>query len=349
MFFYVVAGVTMGLGLYCVITRGRARSSRRTRPSLLFTVMYWLYSKTHVGYWYHRHLLTKAREKYPDGHSVTSAVTFGGLYLKIQPVAIVSDNYSYVVMNTKRRIAVVVDPSDPEAVQAYVKQEGIQLAAVLTTHKHWDHSGGNHALKRMFPGLPIYGSATDGVPGLTNPVLDGDMIQVGGLEFHVMSTPGHTVGHVVYQLDGAPFQAPDSLFTGDLLFIGGCGRTFEGDAATMLKSLEKVSSQSDNTIIWPGHEYTLENLLYGETIDGDNENIREKLRWTKDRRKARMATCPSTVGDEKQHNVFLRTRDPAVAEAVGMATRRLTGVTEEFQASVLAALRERKDKFKVST
>ncbi|KAI8478227.1 hypothetical protein Bbelb_440390 [Branchiostoma belcheri] len=347
MFFYAVAGVTLGLGLYCVISMGRAKSPRRSRPSLFFTVMYWLYTKTPVGYWYHHHLLTKAREKHPDGHSVTSAVIFRDL--KVQPVAIVSDNYSYVVMNTKTRTAVVVDPSDPEAVQACLKQEGVQLAAVLTTHKHWDHSGGNHTLKRMFPGLPIYGSATDGVPALTNPVQDGDVVQVGGLEFHVLSTPGHTVGHVVYRLDGAPFQAPDSIFTGDLLFIGGCGRTFEGDAATMLKSLEKVSSQPDNTIIWPGHEYTLENLLYGETIDGDNENIREKLRWTKERRKAKMATCPSTVGDEKQHNVFLRTRDLAVAEAVGMETRGLTGVTEEFQASVLAALRERKDKFKIST
>jgi len=138
---------------------------RRTKNywlKLLFPVGYFLYTRTRLGYRFHLYQLGKRR---PLPHSITQPISLPGV--TVVPIPILDDNYAYLVIDTVSNMAVVVDPSDAEAVKRSVLERNVNLKAVLTTHKHWDHAGGNEALKRDFPGLAVYGGAKDNVPGAT--------------------------------------------------------------------------------------------------------------------------------------------------------------------------------------
>ncbi|XP_062435443.1 probable hydrolase PNKD isoform X5 [Rhea pennata] len=200
----------------------RLAPAQRRRPAPLHPpVVYSLYAHTRLGYLFYKRQVKKARERYPHGHSVSRPVGFGAV--KILPIPVLSNNYSYLVIDTGSGRAAVVDPSDPLAVQAAIEEEGVLLEAILCTHKHWDHSGGNAALCQQHGSCKVYGSALDAVPELTNPLTDKERVSVGRLSFEALATPGHTAGHVAYVLDAAPFGGPPCLFSGDLLFLAGCG------------------------------------------------------------------------------------------------------------------------------
>lgn len=315
--------------------------------SCLFRIGYFFYTRTKVGYYYHQRDIAKAREKYPDGqtHSVVQPKQYNDL--KILPFPILLDNYSYIVTDDKTNTTIVVDPGDAEPVYNYLKQENIIPQAVLVTHKHWDHSGGNAAMKGYFPGIKIYGGANDNVPNVTNTVNDGETLEFGNLKFSVQVTPGHTVGHVVYLLDGSPFGTQDSLFSGDHLFLSGCGRMFEGSAATMLKSLDNVSEVDKNTLVWPGHEYADDNLDFACHIDPDNADAKNKFLWVKDQRNKRLCTCPSTMEEELAYNPFLRTKQESVLKSLGMVnTETFQTPDDRSRSQALAEIRHQKDHYK---
>ncbi|KXJ25892.1 probable hydrolase PNKD [Exaiptasia diaphana] len=312
--------------------------------SLFFRIAYTLYAKTQLGYYYHLHQLEKYKSTHDQPHSIVASWSYGGV--KVLPIPIASDNYSYLIIDSEENQAVVVDPSDPNAVKEIIASEQVQLKAILTTHKHWDHSGGNSVLQTDFPGIPIYGSAIDDVPCLTHPVKPNDILKFGRLSFTAVFTPGHTIGHTVYILSGEPFGAPDCLFSGDLLFLGGCGRIFEGEASEMLESLNSVAVLKDSTLLWPGHEYAAKNLLFALTIEPDNPYVRNKLDWVIDRRANKNSTCPSTIGEEKLYNPFLRTHVHDVMSAVGVDILPDEQNANLRAVAVLVALRERKDNFK---
>ncbi|XP_078725469.1 putative thioesterase PNKD isoform X2 [Lampetra fluviatilis] len=320
--------------------------ARAERP-LLFTLAYTLYTKTKLGYVYHKRQLKQAREHFPGGHSTVKPVIYHGLM--ISPVPIMTDNYGYMVTDLESRTAVVLDASDPQAIEVCIEQEGVTLEAILATHKH---CGGNQVLKKIYK-CPVYGCPHDNIPGLTNgincmdcsPVADGEELRFGRLCFRARFTPGHTVGHMVYVLDGQPFGAPDCLFSGDLLFLAGCGRMFEGTPETMLSSLDIVSSLADSTLLFPGHECALDNLSFAVEMEPDNPAILLKLDWVAQQRREKLSTCPSSIGEEKQYNPFLRTRSTALQAVLGLVQ---PAGTEEsaFHAHVLEDLRHRKDSFK---
>ncbi|XP_030344345.1 probable hydrolase PNKD isoform X2 [Strigops habroptila] len=188
---------------------------------LLFRVGYSLYTRTRLGYLFYQRQVRKARERYPHGHSVSQPCCFPGV--KILPIPVLSNNYSYLVIDTSSGRAAAIDPSDPLAVQAAIEKEGVTLEAIFCTHKHWDHSGGNAELCQQHSSCKVYGSALDSIPDLTSPLTDREKVSVGCLTFQALATPGHTVGHMVYVLDGEPFGGPPCLFSGDLLFLSGCG------------------------------------------------------------------------------------------------------------------------------
>ncbi|XP_030638371.1 putative hydrolase PNKD [Chanos chanos] len=319
------------------------RLMARTEKSL-FKIAYALYTRTKLGYMFHKRQMRKARERYPTGHSKTQSTSLNGI--KIIPVPILSDNYSYVVIDTASNLAVVVDPADPQAVQACLEEEGVTLEAILCTHKHWDHSGGNQALRRVYSSCQIYGNAIDNIPGLTRPVSDKDTINVGTrLHFRAFYTPGHTVGHMIYLLDGQPFGSPSSLFSGDLVFLCGCGRMFEGSATTMLSSLDTVGSLNDDTLLWPGHEYAEDNLMFAVEVEPGNVAREQKLQWVLQQRDQRLCTSPSTLGEEKQYNPFLRSHAQELHRALGLQQSQDEDWTA-YRARVLEALRKRKDIYK---
>ncbi|XP_042562178.1 probable hydrolase PNKD [Clupea harengus] len=316
--------------------------ARSEKP--LFWIAYSLYTKTKLGYMFYKRQMRKAREQYPTGHSRTQPTIMNGV--KIIPIPVLSDNYSYLIVDTSSNVAVVVDPADPQAVQACLKEEEVTLEAILCTHKHWDHSGGNKGLTRLHAGCRVYGNAMDNIPGLTHPLSDKDTIDIGTcLRFRAFFTPGHTVGHMIYLLDGRTFGSPSSLFSGDLVFLSGCGRMFEGTAVTMLSSLDTVNSLNDETLLWPGHEYAEDNLLFAAELEPTNTTREQKLQWVLQQRGQRLCTSPSTLGEEKEYNPFLRTHALELQRALGLQQNQDEDWTA-YRARVLEELRRRKDIYK---
>ncbi|XP_074551816.1 putative hydrolase PNKD isoform X2 [Halichoeres trimaculatus] len=306
----------------------------------IFRIAYTLYTRTRLGYMYYQRQMKKAREHYPSGHSISQPLDFNGL--KIIPISVLSDNYSYLVIDTVSGVAAVVDPADPQQVQAVLEDEKVILEAILCTHKHWDHSGGNKGLKRLYNSCKVYGNAADNIPGLTHPLSHKDSVTVGCMHFSALFTPGHTVGHMIYLLDGQAVGAPASLFSGDLVFLSGCGRMFEGNPSTMLSSLDLVASLSDDTLLWPGHEYAVDNLLFAAEVEPCNTAREKKYEWVLQQRSRKLCTSPSTIGEERQYNPFLRSHSAELHLALGLHQLKDEDWTQ-FRARVLEELRKQKD------
>ncbi|XP_068185419.1 probable hydrolase PNKD [Antennarius striatus] len=314
--------------------------ARTEKP--LFRIAYTLYTRTSLGYIYYKRQMRKARERFPAGHSTSQPMEVNGI--KIIPISVLSDNYSYLIIDTASSIAVVVDPADPEKVQAVLREEGVTLEAILCTHKHWDHSGGNKELRRFHSSCRVYGSAVDNIPGLTHPLSHMDSVTFGRIHFKALFTPGHTVGHMIYLLDGPSIGGPSSLFSGDLVFLSGCGRMFEGSATTMLSSLDMVASLSDDTLLWPGHEYAEDNLLFAAQVEPRNTTRGDKYQWVLQQRGQKLCTSPSTIGEERQYNPFLRSHSTELHQSLGIQQYQDEDWTQ-FRARVLEELRKRKDLF----
>ena len=227
--------------------------------------------------------------------------------MAIVTVPQLSDNYAYLVIDDGSKDCAVVDCAEADKVIAAAKSHGAKLVAVLTTHWHGDHSGGNHDIASKVPAIKIYGASAEGgkIPALTDPVADGDKVKIGALEARVIGIPAHTNGHVAYY-----FPTLGAVFTGDTMFVGGCGRVFEGRAATMVASLSKLAALPDSTQVYCGHEYTEKNLRFALTLEPGNEALKKKHEWSLKTRAENKFTVPSTIGDEKKTNPFLRTDSP---------------------------------------
>ncbi len=259
--------------------------------------------------------------------------------MEIVPVPMLSDNYGYLVCCPRTGEAAIVDPSEGEAVAGQVTNLGLRLTAILATHHHWDHTGGNAVLLARFPHLRVYGHRHDHTlqrtPGLNRPVEEGDTIEVGTLRARVLSIPGHTLGAVAYLFEGA-------VFTGDTLFVAGCGRLFEGTPAQMYASLnEKLAALPDETRVYCGHEYTEQNLRFAREVEPENEEIVRALEEARARRAQGVPTVPSTIGREKRINPFLRVTAPTLVARL----KALDPTLPETPVALFARLREMKDRF----
>lgn len=236
--------------------------------------------------------------------------------MRVEPVPLFSDNYAYLLFDEAHpEVVAAVDPADADTFLSFAscKFGGARPTHVLTTHKHWDHAGGNRDMARAVPGLVVYGSAYEDIPACTQAVREGDEFAIGAsnLRARVLFTPCHTRGHILYYVrdSAAPDDAPGVLFSGDTLFVGGCGRFFEGDGAQMYEAMGKIAALPRNTYVFCGHEYTAKNLAFAQSVDADNEALQRKVEAVKRQRAAGEATVPSTVGDELAYNVFMRCRD----------------------------------------
>ena len=202
-----------------------------------------------------------------DEGGAPTAVGVG--HCTVHTVATLLDNYAYLIVDGATRRAGVVDPVDPDLVLRALRDVSdrhygsapLELEAILTTHKHWDHAGGNVELRRKCPSVTrVYGGVQDAVAGMTHPVVDGDVVRIGSLRIRAMHTPCHTKGHICYLLQGV--DGRDALFSGDTLFCGGCGAPFEGGPEEMRNNFARIWAACDeHTLLFPGHEYS-EHLLY---------------------------------------------------------------------------------------
>jgi hydroxyacylglutathione hydrolase len=259
--------------------------------------------------------------------------------MDVFPIPQLSDNYAYLIVDPASREAGVVDCAEAAPVLEEVARRGVTLRAVLATHHHFDHVGGNRDLVARLPDLRVYGSADDAprIPGITDRVRDGDGVQLGGLRGQVVFIPAHTSGHVAYW-----FPDERSVFTGDTLFAGGCGRLFEGDAAQMMSSLAKLAALPDDTRIYCGHEYTEKNLEFALTLEPGNRALQSKMATIRELRRAGKPTVPSTVAEEKATNPFLRTDSAELAASVHARVPRLP---DGDRVALFAAVRGLKDRF----
>ncbi len=257
--------------------------------------------------------------------------------MKLLPLPAFQDNYLWLLQDGPQ--ALVVDPGDAHPVQEGLRHAAARLQAILVTHHHGDHTGGVRALREA-TGAVVYGPAREDIPGPFVAVRDGDTVQALGLSWTVIEVPGHTAGHVAYycpDVDGAPL-----LFCGDTLFSGGCGRLFEGTPAQMLASLDRLAALPGATRVCCAHEYTLSNLRFARAVEPGNENLIPYLSHCETLRSQHQPTLPSTIGQERQINPFLRTREPEVV----CAAQAFNGADPGDEAAVFAAIRQWKNEFK---
>jgi hydroxyacylglutathione hydrolase len=253
--------------------------------------------------------------------------------IEIVPLPAFKDNYIWTLRGGKH--AAVVDPGDAGPVKEYLASEGLELVAILATHHHPDHVGGIAELVAMAK-VPVFGPKGEPIPALTHPVGQGDKVAIPelGAEFSVLDIPGHTRAHVAY-------YGLESLFCGDTLFACGCGRVFEGTAEQMLASLTKLAALPDETRVYCGHEYTLANIRFARAVDPGNSALAAREERAGKLRAAGKPTLPSTLGEERATNPFLRCAEPVVVESAN----KYLGARAADPARVFAAIREWKNRF----
>ncbi|WP_077002919.1 hydroxyacylglutathione hydrolase [Variovorax sp. KK3] len=265
--------------------------------------------------------------------------------MKLVPLPAFADNYIWMLQDGRN--AIVVDPGDAAPVFDALARGSLQLAAILVTHHHADHTGGVAAL-RDATGAPVFGPAREAVPEPLTRLAHGDHAEVLGLRFQVIDVPGHTAGHIAYFLPAdarsaaAGVPAP-LLFCGDTLFSGGCGRLFEGTPAQMLASLDALAALPGGTRVCCAHEYTLSNLRFANAVEPGNAELAQYTAQCESLRARGEPTLPSQLGTERLINPFLRSREATVLQAV----RNHAGLpAQSGAAEVFAALRQWKNDFR---
>ncbi|KAL1522652.1 hypothetical protein AB1Y20_017630 [Prymnesium parvum] len=254
--------------------------------------------------------------------------------MEVTPVDALSDNYMYIIADLATKEAMAVDPADADECVALARKLGLTITTVLTTHHHFDHAGGNNNMKKLLGStLEVVGGDAS-IQGMTRQVADGDELPLGtGVRVRCVHTPCHTAGHMSYLATANDGSA--AVFTGDILFIGGCGRFFEGTPEQMLASSAKLATLDPGTKVYCGHEYTVKNLEFAFDVDPENPDVVSKRTWAEAQRAQGGRTVPSTIGDELKYNPFMRTGTAAV--------RKYTGGSDDV--SVMRILRNKKDSF----
>jgi hydroxyacylglutathione hydrolase len=243
------------------------------------------------------------------------------------------DNYGVLVHDSATGATAAIDAPEAAPVEAALKATGWTLSDILVTHHHGDHTGGIAELKQKYRCRVVAPHAEAGkIPLVDETVREGGKVSVGNLSAGVIETPGHTAGHITYWFDR------DKLaFAGDTLFSIGCGRVIEGTPEMMWDSLVKLRALPGDTRVYCGHEYTLANIKFAQTIEPGNAALAARAAQAQKQIAAGQPTIPTTIDEEKAANVFLRADVPAVAAAVGLAGRPA--------AQVFAEIRARKNKF----
>ena len=243
-----------------------------------------------------------------------------------------SDNFGYLIHDPVSKATASIDAPEAAPIIKALQREGWTLTDILVTHHHADHVGGIAELKSKY-NCRLVGPHDKAAPiaQVDERVREGATVHIGTLAAHVLETPGHTLDHISYV-----FGAEHAVFCADTLFSVGCGRVFEGTYPMMWDSLLKLRALPDDTRVYCGHEYTLANIKFALTVDGDNAALKARADQAAKQRAANTPTIPTTIGEEKKTNVFLRADVAAVAAHLGLAGK--------SAADVFGELRERKNK-----
>lgn len=248
--------------------------------------------------------------------------------MNIVPIPAFSDNYIWMLERDGR--AAVVDPGDANPVLAALEALGVALDTIIITHHHFDHTGGVKALKAE-TNCRVIGPNNPKIEGVDQPLIDGDAAHVLGYSFAVLEVPGHTLDHIALYCEDESV-----LFCGDTLFVGGCGRVFEGTFPMMQSSLSKLAALPPETAVYCTHEYTLANLAFARKVEPNNEDLLAHINECERMRAKAVPTVPSTIGRELEINPFLRWDSPGIIAQLNQEGRFEGGSPAEIFGAVRA-------------
>ena len=319
------------------------------QSSITFKILYAVYN-SFIGPYYHGYLLAfkadpgkrhtvKCREPDDYGHFIVWYVPY------------LNDNYAYFIVDKRSGQVACVDGADPdfirkefEVLKMYTKESLItlvplKLTCVLTTHYHQDHAGGNGKLCSMFGNLDIVSGVNETCLKQNIALNHLQYYKLGKTSIQILNTPCHTKGHVGFYIESSVKSRGGAFFSGDAIFVGGCGKFFEGDGTVMYDTISNVLLKHipKNTKLYCGHEYTVSNLKFALKIEPKNLAIQEKLKWALEQRSKSLPTVPSTFEDELKYNIFLRYDSEALLKTLNLKDR---NVSKDI---VLEKLRRYKD------
>ncbi len=253
--------------------------------------------------------------------------------LDVLQFSCLSDNYGYLIRCSQTGVCATIDTPDPKVIAAEADKMGWDLSQVWNTHHHWDHAGGNDAL-RQDKGVTITapGAEAANIGHIDTSVAHGDTVMLGYQKATVIDVGGHTLGHIAYW-----FEEADVAFVGDSLFALGCGRMFEGTAQQFQASLARLKGLPPETVVYCAHEYTAANAAFALSVDPDNEALMTYAKDVSAKRAQGQPTVPTTIGKELTANPFLRWDDPVLRARLGLEG------AEDWE--VFAEVRRRKDSF----
>lgn len=241
--------------------------------------------------------------------------------MQVTGINSLSDNYLWIIHNSQK--AWLVDPGEAQTALNFLAENQLELAGILITHHHWDHTDGVAEILAQHP-APVYANHLSPHAWVTHKLKEGDSLTLENIKFQILETPGHTLDHIAFVSD-------DWLFCGDTLFTGGCGRVFEGTAEQMATSLLKLGALSDNLKVYCGHEYTLANLNFAKIAEPDNSAIFTRFEQDLAKLKNNQPAVPSDLAQEKATNPFLRfNKEPVSSNISTHSKTQLTSPAELF-------------------
>jgi hydroxyacylglutathione hydrolase len=255
------------------------------------------------------------------------------IMIEVEQFPCLSDNYGYLIHDTKSGLTAAIDTPESAAILAALARRGWSLDYIWNTHHHFDHAGNNLELKEK-TGCKIIGpkGEADRIPGIDEAVDDGDIVSLGDAEARVLNVGGHTLGHIAFY-----FAEDEKAFVGDTIFALGCGRIFEGTAEQMWASLQKIAALPATTTLYCAHEYTAANARFACHIDGQNQALKDRAKDIDIARSKDIPTVPTRLSTELETNPFLRPHDPKIRDFLNMADAR--------DVDVFAEIRRQKDIF----
>lgn len=253
--------------------------------------------------------------------------------LQVHQFPCLNDNYGYLVHDPQTGVTATIDTPEVAPINAALEEMHWKLTHILNTHHHFDHAGGNEALKEQW-GCTVVGAANDAarIPGIDVEVSDGEVFEFGSATATVLEVPGHTSGHIAFY-----FGDSGIAFVGDTLFALGCGRLFEGSPTQMWSSLQKLMALPDETTVYCAHEYTQANAAFAVTVEPNNADLAQRVRQIDELRAQGKPTVPTTIGLERATNPFVRPMSADLQATVGLPGGDLV--------EVFAETRRRKDNF----
>lgn len=219
-------------------------------------------------------------------------------------------NFNYLVACPETGEALAIDPLDFRKCLAAARDRGWNVTQVLNTHEHGDHIGGNRGMVEA-TGAEVIAHENAGrrIPGMTRGVAHGDVVRVGRtVELECLDTPGHTMSHVCL----LSHTDQPALFSGDTLFNAGAGNCHNGGHPVELYRtfVTQLANLSDETKLYPGHDYLVNNL--GFALDREPDNVQAAATLEKYREQDPAQAHVTTLGEEREINVFFRLQSPSV-------------------------------------